>query len=294
MKTKALLLAAALSALSYSYCYSDTIAGTTNNAAANGLNWDMTTVLPPQAGLQIGGVIYRYTIEKDPNGNLRVHIQNENAIEGGYIFRETDDWSQLPGNTINKVIPLENIPREYFGNGSIELEGEGVLTNPNVQYAYKFDPCYIILTNPDCPGYAQALYDWLKEQGLLDGGLSPDDPYYDEWVQMMLDRETEVEEDEEKSHSRKEDEEDEEDPIEALNANVDIEGFVDGERQSAMISQLSTIPNFESYVTTNIPGGVYEDVLKLQDATLPDNGRALNNLARDELHREMIRSQYGN
>jgi hypothetical protein len=252
----------------------------------------MTDVLPPQAGLQVGGVIYRYTVEKDPNGDLQVHIQNENAIDGGYVFRETDNWSQLPGSTINKVVPLNNIPREYFGNGSIELDGEGQIVDPDVRYAYNFDPCYVILTNPECPGYAQALYDWLKEQGLLDNQLNPDDPFYDEWVQMMLERETDVDEDEEETTERTEEDEGEEDPIEALNANVDIEGFVDGERQSAMIDALSSVPNFESYVTATIPGGVYEETITLEDAELPDNPRALNSLARDELHRQMVRSQY--
>lgn len=284
-------MAAVSLALSSSYCFSE-VRGTTNNAAANGLQWDMTDVLPPQAGLQVGGVIYRYTVEKDPNGDLQVHIQNENAIDGGYVFRETDDWSQLPGSTINKVVPLNNIPREYFGNGSIELDGEGQIVDPNVRYAYNFDPCYVILTNPECPGYAQALYDWLKEQGLLDNQLNPDDPFYDEWVQMMLERETDVDEDEEETTERTEEDEGEEDPIEALNANVDIEGFVDGERQSAMIDALSSVPNFESYVTVTIPGGVYEETIKLEDAELPDNPRALNSLARDELHRQMVRSQY--
>src|SRR6056300_102614 len=278
MKIRVLLLAAVSLALSSSYCFSE-VRGTTNNAAANGLQWDMTDVLPPQAGLQVGGVIYRYTIEKDPNGDLQVHIQNENAIDGGYIFRETDDWSQLPGSTINKVIPLENIPREYFGDGSIELDGEGTIIDPNVQYAYNFDPCYIILNNPECPGYSGALYDWLKEQDLLEKQISPPDPFYDEWVQMMLDRETDV---------------DEEETIEALNANVDIEGFVDGEKQSAMIDALSSVPNFESYVTATIPGGVYEENIKLEDAKLPDNPKALNSLARDELHRQLVRSQYDN
>lgn len=253
----------------------------------------MEDILPPQAGLQIGGVFYRYTVEKEREDDFKVHIQNENALEGGYIFRETDDWSQLPGNTINKAIPLNNIPYEYFGTGSIETEGFGSVTDPNVQYTYKFDPCYTILTNPECPGYDQALWDWLNERGLL--GQEPDinDPFYDEWVQLMMNRETEKEdENEDEKKIKSEDEEDESDAIEALNANVDIEGFVDGARQSEMIRQLSSIPQFENYITATIPGGVYEDTIVLQDAELPDNARALNNLARDGLHREMVRSQY--
>jgi len=65
----------------------------------------MSNVLPQQAGLQVTGVVYQYTAVKDPEDDMIVHVQNQNAQDSGYIFRETDDWSGLPGNTINKLIP---------------------------------------------------------------------------------------------------------------------------------------------------------------------------------------------
>lgn len=281
---------------SYSYC--ETINGTTNNAAINGPVWNMADVLPDTAGITIGSVLYRYTVQKNANDDFTVTIQNRKlGTANDYIFRETDDWSQLPGATINKSVTVSNLPAELFGEGSIATTGFGTVQNPSVYYTYRFDPCYIVIANPECPGYESALYDWLKERGLLDGEPDVNDPYYDEWVQLNINRETEVdeeEEEEEKQAKSDEDKEKELDPIEMLNKNVDIEGFIDGARQSDIISQLSTIPQFEVYMNAQIPGGVYEESITLQDSDLPDNARALSNLGRDEVHREMVRSQYRN
>lgn len=279
-----------LSALSYSYSYSDTLQnGVTNNAASDGFQWNMNTVLPTPDGLMINGVIYQYTTEKEREDAMRVHIQNENAIDEGYIFRQTDDWSGVPGNTISKLVPLPNIPGEYFGDGSIEVEGNGVVTDPTVRYSYRLDPCFVPLTDPSCPGYLQALYDWLRENGLLAEDVNIDDPLFNEFVQQVLNRETEVEEDEEVAR-QEEDEEDEE--IERLNAGASIEALGDPAAQAAMMQAMSTIPNFEDYYAVSIQGGVYEETLVLEDKELPDNRRAMRNLAQDTLHRSMVRSQY--
>lgn len=279
--------------LSYSYSYSDTVAGTTNNATVDGLVWNMEDVLPPQAGLVVNGLIYQYTIEKDPNTDSNVHIRNEYALGEGYIIQNTDDWSQLPGSTINNYLTFGNIPREAIGEGSITVDGDGTITNSNVRYNYKFDECYIVISNPACPGYQQSLYDWLLENGLL--GKEPDvnDPLYDEWVQLTLNRQTE-EEDEEKVAVVSEEEDEEDDGIAALNADIDIEGFVDGARQSEIMSSFASVPNFDNYYNVTIQGGAYEETVTLNDSELPDNTRALNSLAKDSLHREMVRSQYNN
>ena len=58
-------------------------------------NWVMQNVLPQQAGLTVGSVIYRYTAVKNIEDDMLVHVQNEDALGSGYIFRETDDWSGL-------------------------------------------------------------------------------------------------------------------------------------------------------------------------------------------------------
>jgi hypothetical protein len=250
----------------------------------------MGDVLPSQTGLSVNGLIYQYTTEKDPNADMKVHIQNENALGEGYILKYTDDWSGVPGNTINKVITFPDIQAESIGQGSIEVEGEGTVLDPTVVYAYKFDECSIPLADPSCPGYFDARYQWLKDNGLLEG-LSPDDPYYDEWVQMTLDREANLEEDEE---DVKEEEEEEEEEINKLNGSASISALADTAQQASIMEALSTIPNFENYYAVDIQGGVYQDTLTLQDAKLPDNARAMKSLAEDNTHRSMIRSQYEN
>lgn len=274
---------------SFSYSYSETLLyGTTNNAASNGLTWDMMDILPVPDGLMINGIIYRYTIEKDPEAAAKVHIQNENAIDEGYIVRKTDDWTNLPGSTINSSIMLPDIPGRYFGEGSIEVEGEGSVIDPSVVYSYKMDPCFIPLSDPSCPGFANALYDWMKANGLLPDDATIDDPFFNEYVQAALDQEVNLEEEDVK----KEEEKEEDEEIEKLNAGASVEALADPAAQAAIMQALSTIPNFDQYYAVNIQGGVYEEVLVLEDAQLPDNTSAMRNLAQDSLHRSMVRSQY--
>jgi hypothetical protein len=151
------------------------------------------------------------------------------------------------------------------------------------------DPCFVPLTDPSCPGYLRALYDWLKENGLLGDDIDFEDPLFNEFVQKVLNRETEVEEDEEVRRTE-EDEEDEE--IEKLNAGASVEALADPAAQAAIMQALSMIPNFENYYAVSIQGGVYEETLVLEDKELPDNRNAMRNLAQDTLHRSMVRSQY--
>lgn len=282
-------MAAALLAASSSFCYSDTLTGSTNNAAANGLTWEMINVLPPEAGLSINGMIYRYTIEKDPAADAQVHVQNENALGEGYILKETDVWDQLPGGTINKRLTFGGVPREYWGDGSIVVEGEASISDPSVTYNYMYDPCYEPLSSPACPGYDDALYQWLLDNGLLNGEIDPNDPFYDEYVQATLNRETEIEEEEEE---QVEEEEEDDDTEKALFAGDQANKLANDVTQQAMLDALSNVPQFESYYIPQIDGGTYEESIQLQDKNLPDNRRALRNLATQELHRDLVRSQY--
>jgi hypothetical protein len=293
--TQTLGLVAVSLAFSCSYCYSEEIAGTTTNAAANGVIWNMDNVLPPQAGLVVNNMFYRYTTDKNPSDPFTVTIQNEHLTEDGYVIQETDDWSGLPPGTIVKRVDLPNIPREIIGEGSISTTGKGEVLNPNVVYSYKYDPCYVVIQNPECPGYNDALYAWLLENGFLDNPPSPGDPFYDEWVQASLNRETEP--DQESDEEREEREKMEEDAkkdksIEKLNQGITIDGLVDGQNQNDLINAMSTIPNFDTYTTATIQGGVYEETITLDGGELNDNTRALNNLAQDSVHRDMVRSQY--
>lgn len=285
-------MAAGLFLVSFSYSFSDVLEqpGVTNNAIQNGnLTWDMLDVLPLPGGIMVNGVIYRYNVEKNPDSSFKVTIQNENADGSGYIFREVDDWSGVPGNTISKSLPLDNVPIEYFGMGSLSTEGEGEVNDPFVGYSYKLDPCFIPLTDPSCPGYLDALYDWLKENGLLSDDMGPNDPFYDELVQATLNRETELEDKDEKN---KEENKEESEEIDKLNDGASIEALGDPSVQESIMQSLSTIPNFENYYDVKIQGGIYEETIILQDTRLPDNRRALSNLAQDSVHRSMVRFQY--
>ena len=94
----------------------------------------MPSVLPDIAGLDINGLLYRYTTIKNPEDDMKVHVGNHNPNGDGYTFRETDDWSGVPGNTIVKSFPLSNIPSANWGTGFIEVEGEGTVEDATVIY----------------------------------------------------------------------------------------------------------------------------------------------------------------
>lgn len=113
---------------SYSQCdpYSY---GVTKNAASSSLSWGMSSILPSIPGVDINGMVYRYTTNKETDADMKVHIGNKNANGEGYMFRKTDDWSGVPGNTIVRTFSFRNVPSVLWGDGSIEVEGEGSVEN---------------------------------------------------------------------------------------------------------------------------------------------------------------------
>lgn len=265
--------------------YSETIYGTTSNAASNGLNWVMANVLPQQAGLQVGNVIYQYTANKDPNADMLVHVQNENAQGDGYIFRETDDWSGLPGNTINKIVAVGDIPIQLWGDGSIEVEGDGSVSNPTVAYTYKYDPCFDPQSDPSCPDYIPPipepetveLYDALNDQAVLDA-TSETDP-------ELFDRD---------GKNRREVEREEDDRLEkGLAASDNALDIASETSQDFMVAAMANQKRFDPYYQVDIDGGVYTETIALPTKDIPDNKRGLrNNLAQQVLHERMVQSQY--
>lgn len=164
------------------YCYSDSITpyyGYTGNAAATGNSWNMDNVFPDPPGLDVNAVIYSYTIQKQVQDQVDVYVQNENATGTGYIFREHDEWrpGSLGGTQINKVIGLPGIPRSLWGDGSIEVDGPGSVTEPSVVYSYRVDPCFDPQFDPNCPGYEvpvpviaevdlSSIYDATKDENI--------------------------------------------------------------------------------------------------------------------------------
>lgn len=279
---------------SYSVCKAETVINQTPNAAAAGHSWLMTDLLPEVPGLEINGVIWRYTTVKDPEADLVVTIRNEYAEETGYIYEHSDDWSGYPGNTITGADFFAPSLGETWGQGEIVTTGEGDVVDATVRYNYKYDTCSNPLDDPSCAGFEQALLDYLTENGLLD---APDfnDPYYDEWVRLGggLDDDTEVGDDDsfEEAEEEAEEEENLEQQLGAENSIAELQGNI---KQSDVILQIGTVPEFEVYYQTQLVGGVYEDVLILEDSVLPDNRGAFRNLATDANHRSMVRSQYEN
>ena len=281
-------------AASSSYCYSDVTYGVTNNAAAGGLTWGMVNVLPgaasPWVSLQINGLTYRYTMNKDPDTNAIAHVRNVDRFNGGYIFEQSDDWSGNEGGTIQRYFRFPYTNSSQWGDGEIAVEGDGQVTDPTVVYNYKMDIdeqamlCAASpLAYPTCPGYLDALYKYLDTIDDLDAN----DPFYDEWVQanLSLNDEVEVKDDEIKQ-------DDDDDLLEVRLGGTNSLDKLAGPDQAGVLAQLAGIPSFEPYYTININGGEYADTVQLRDATLPDNRRALNNLASDATHRSMVRSQY--
>jgi len=293
------LLLGALVAFSPSYSYSESIQpyfGTTPNAAAGGHTWSMGTVLPTPPGLDINGVIYSYTPNKNTEDDMKVHVQNE-KVGGGYIFRETDDWSGAPGGIeIRKVVPvIPQLPRELWGDGSIEVEGTGTVEDTNVIYSYKVDPCYDPQFDPNCPGYV------VPVPVIPEVDVSTIyDATQDEYVTLSNEERVTIEENEEVLEEIDEEEEEEEEKrkreyrLQAL-ADTNAALLIGQDLQLlAMNRAVQTIID-NTYLKTSIPGGEYKDTLVLVDKKIDENKQGLRNgLAQQLLHEQMVDMQYNN
>jgi hypothetical protein len=286
-------------AFSPSYSYSESIQpyfGTTPNAAAGGHTWSMGTVLPTPPGLDINGVIYSYTPNKNTEDDMKVHVQNE-KVGGGYIFRETDDWSGAPGGIeIRKVVPvIPQLPRELWGDGSIEVEGTGTVEDTNVIYSYKVDPCYDPQFDPNCPGYV------VPVPVIPEVDVSTIyDATQDEYVTLSNEERVTIEENEEVLEEIDEEEEEEEEKrkreyrLQAL-ADTNAALLIGQDLQLlAMNRAVQTIID-NTYLKTSIPGGEYKDTLVLVDKKIDENKQGLRNgLAQQLLHEQMVDMQYNN
>lgn len=249
----------------------------------------MSQVLPQQAGLLVNDVIYTYSTVKNTDDAMLVHVQNENAQGEGYIFRETDDWSGLPSNRINKLVATGGIPIEYWGNGSIEVEGKGEVKNASIIYSYSFDPCFDPQTLPTCPGY-------IDYDALLAAGEDFKDPLDDTYVQEELKRKADLDDKEEQDRQRKKMEANSKRDrrLELALGAVNVALMeADATAKEAELMAMAQLPT--TYLNTTIAGGTYNDVpLPYEDKQLPQNtaGRRMG-FAQQKLHDEMVQSQYG-
>ena len=264
-----------------------------------GLSWNMAGLLPngadgslPYIKVDIHGLTYRYTMVKDPNSGATVYIRNKDLDGNGYVFEERDDWTAgNPGGTIQKYVRFPYTPASRFGDGSIDVEGDGQVIDPNVTYNYRLEVddqlmmCIVTpLANPACPGFDQALVEYLNQLE-----VDPDDPFYDEWVQANLSLNDEA--DEQEVEETKMPEEKLANFEKELGGENTIEDLINTNQQR-IFAALAAAPQIDPYYIIDIPGGEYKDALTLEDTSLPDNPRAMRNLASDANHKKMVRSQY--
>ena len=76
-----------------------------------------------------------------------------------------------------------------------------------------------------------------------------------------------------------------------------MEGLVDVGQENGRLEQLANVPLLNPYYSTVYNQGLteYPDKHVIQDdIQLPDNNRALRQLATDAKHYKMVRSQYDN
>jgi len=276
-----------------SYLYSDLIYGRTDNVAKSKYTWNMTKVLPPEAGLQVQGVFHKYTITKESNSNAIVSITNKNVTGSGNIYERHDNWNQLPSNTKIGFDLVNPSLGTSWGEGNIGVTGDATLSNIIVAYNYKFDPCFIPLSDPTCPDFQSSLYKYLLDNNLIDNEPDINDPYYDEWVKFQLDRKVESKEKEEAKKEKEAEEEKEELKMEralsVAGAAVEIGNPM---QQLNMMQKMASTGTLDSYYNVTIEGGNYQDTIELKDTEIKDNYKALRNLAQDKLHKTIVRSQY--
>jgi hypothetical protein len=265
----------------YSYSDPDIVYGQVSSTTQS---WGMQNLLPQQAGLAVGSVFYRYTTVKETDDYMLVHVQNENAQGPGYVFRETDDWTGQPGNTINKLVSVGGIPLEYWGSGSIEVEGSGIVSEPLVVYSYSYDPCFDPQSDPRCSGFS-------PEQYVQEVTTNYKDPLEDDLILAELEQEEREKEDEEEERQRLQ--------MAGLKGQSRLEvllgginkGLVDS-AQEAKYASLTYFVLPTAYYDV-LRGGSYNDSLELKDASLPTNPKANRvGLAQDLLHQKMVESQF--
>lgn len=272
-----------------SYSYSDVIYETSGNAASEGLNWVMANVLPAYTGLAVNGVVYRYTTVKEPEDDMIVHVSNMNAQGDGYIFRETNDWSGVPQNTIRRAVPLPYIPIEYWGDGSIEIEGDGEVVDPFVIYTYRYDDtCLDAQNDPKCPGYVEPVIIPEIEVATFV------DPLNEDYIQQEIDRKAVIDNEDQEDMDRKR-------VVKSKKREVvSLEKLLGSTNETELAGESQILHNqlvMLNYVPTtyyySLPTTTYEETLVLPDSNLPDNRKARrNSFAQEALHNQLIELQY--
>ena len=281
----------ALVVFSWPYsCFSENIYGNTKNAASKAHTWAMNNLLPSQTGLTVEGIFHRYTLTKDATKDSTVSITNKKIGGDGYIYEYTDDWNKIPGGTKVSYDAVPSTLGNLFGDGQIKVTGDGTLSDVTILYHYKFDPCHTPLTDPSCPTFKDALYQYLLDNNLLDTP-NVEDPFYNKWVQIQLEEQAEAEE-QKALEIEEEEESDELSMEEILSVAGAAEKIADPLQQLNMMQKIAAIGKLELYYDAVIDGGVYKDNLVIDGGNITDNAKGLRNLTQDSVHRSIVRSQY--
>ena len=271
-------------------CFSENIYGNTKNAASKAHTWAMNNLLPSQTGLTVEGIFHRYTLTKDATKDSTVSITNKKIGGDGYIYEYTDDWNKIPGGTKVSYDAVPSTLGNLFGDGQIKVTGDGTLSDVTILYHYKFDPCHTPLTDPSCPTFKDALYQYLLDNNLLDTP-NVEDPFYNKWVQIQLEEQAEAEE-QKALEIEEEEESDELSMEEILSVAGAAEKIADPLQQLNMMQKIAAIGKLELYYDAVIDGGVYKDNLVIDGGNITDNAKGLRNLTQDSVHRSIVRSQY--
>lgn len=268
--------------------HSDYLYGITGNLAGAGHTWGMSNIGPNGSqGLRINGVYYQYTPVKNTEDDMLVHVRNKKlGVAGEYIFSNTDDWSGLPGGIpITKGFAVDNLPIELWGDGSIDVEGTGLVTDANVIYSYKYNnDCLTPMSDPSCPGYTEAVL------AMMVVDAKGYDPLADGNVTDIIDEKVELED-----APKQEDEEiEEKEKLQKLLSGVnDSILFANVTAQNLLMSSMSLSMNLNPYYDKKIAGGEYKDKVVINGGELPDNKKgARSGLAQQLLHTKMVSLQY--
>ena len=237
-----------------------------------------------ETGLDISGVIYNYTAVKDLEDDFTVTVGNED-LDGGYIWKDTEDWSGKYGIKLRKFIPIPYTPVELFGKGSIATTGKGTVEDASVIYMYRWDLCRNAQNDKSCPNYIPPLpvipkfeiYDALEDEFVKDATEKTDS--------LGTDKDEEVRETEE------EDEEKERLEI-AMAATENALTIANTASQASLLKTINKATNINSYYVAQISGGVYRDTTSLPGGKIVDNNKMFRSLGQDKLMNQMIGEQY--
>ena len=279
------LIAVTLLALYATSAHSEYLYGISGNMAGAGHTWGMTNIGPSSSqGLRVNGVFYQYTPIKNTEDDMVVHVRNK-RVGGGYIFSETDDWSGLPGGIpITKGFIIDNLPIELWGDGSIDIEGEGSVVDASVVYSYKYNnDCLTPMSDPSCPGYTDAVLAMMNN-----ATIEAYDPMGDENISDVMDEKADLEEVEEEQETE------DSDRLEKILSSVDDSVLsANVISQNLLMFSMTRNISLNPYYIKKLAGGEYKETVVLDGGKLPDNKKgARAGLAQQLLHTKMVSMQY--